>query len=183
MKSLNPWKQLGKRYVFELYPHVKIRCDRVIQPDKTRSKYVVIERPDAAIPIAVTENEEIYLVRQWRYPVGKETLELPMGSVDKGELSLEAAKRELSEETGVTAKKWKELGKFHPATGIASNVAYVFLAEGLVEGQQKPESNEQITVSKYSYEKILELIKKGEIEDAFTITALWFYDKSRRYSS
>jgi len=175
----NPWKQLGKRYVFELHPFVKIRCDRVIQPDKTRGKYVVIERPDAAIPIAVTENDEIYMVRQWRYPVNKETLELPMGSVDKGEVPLAAAKRELMEETGIKAEDWKELGKFHPATGIASNMGFVFLARNLKLGKARPEANEEIKIEKYPYQEILELIRKGEIQDSFTISALWFFDKSR----
>jgi ADP-ribose pyrophosphatase len=172
----NPWKKISQRYVFELTPFVKVRRDTVIQPNGQRGLYAVVERADAVIVAAKKSDGHLVLVRQWRYAAGFLSWELPMGSVDKGETPEEAAKRELSEETGFKASKITKIGDFFPAGALSNNRAHVFLAEDLVAGEKKLESVEVGLISvDYSLEKIKKMIQQGEIKDAFSITALWYY--------
>ena len=103
-ESKNPWKLLGSKEIYK-DKRVRIRADNVIRPNKEKGVYVVVESSPGVIIAAVNENKEVALVRQWRYPQGKEYWELPAGHCDKEEDFLHAAKRELEEEAGILAKK------------------------------------------------------------------------------
>ena len=173
-----PWKQLSKKYVFELKPHFKVRRDMVIRSDGKKVKYALLEYPDTAVVVAADSRGKIYLVRLWRYPLGMEQLELPMGAANPGEAVKTAAIRELREETGIKAKKMEEIGMFYPSPGKSGGRAYVFVAHDIDESGKEFDKTEITAVEKYSFEEIAEMIRSGMIRDAFTIAAMWYYEKT-----
>lgn len=173
-----PWKQLSKRYVFELKPHLKVRRDMVIRSDGKKVKYALLEYPDTAVIVAVDGEKKICLVRLWRYPLGLEQLELPMGSANSGEAVKTAAIRELKEETGIKVKKVTEIGMFYPSPGKSGGKAYVFVASDIDESEGEFDKTEITAVEKYSFDEIAKMIKAGTIKDAFTIVAMWYYEKA-----
>ncbi len=171
-----PWQKISQRYVYEHYPFIKVRRDSVIQPNGEKGKYTVGERPDAVFIIAETEKKEIYLVKQWRYPLDKETLEIPAGGVNKGESPKAAAIRELAEEVSLKASSWEKLGEAYPSPSFIKNKGFIFLARKLEKINYPADPTERdMKIYKFSYEKIVEMIKSGKIEDVFSISALWYY--------
>lgn len=154
-------------------PFMRIREDDVIRPNGVRAPYFVLERGQFSIIIPLTKKNEIYLVGQYRYAVDFYSWEFPMGFVE-GLKPLAIARQELKEETGLIAKKWDLLGKFHVAPGHSSQKAYVFVAQDLVEGEKEPEENEFLEVKKVSLNQVGEMIKKGKILDGPTIVAYHF---------
>lgn len=173
-----PWKQISKRYVFELSPHVKVRRDLVLRPDGCKVKYAVLEYPETAVIVPVGKDGKIFMVRLWRYPLNKEELELPMGSADAGESLESAARRELREETGLAAREIKELGMFYPSPGKSGSAARVYLARGLSGKPCVTDKNEITGVEAHNLKEIKEYIKEGVIRDAFTIAAMCYYEQT-----
>ena len=120
-------------------------------------------------------DEKILFVKQWRQPVKTYTLELPMGTLEIDENSIEAADREFREETGFRAKKYSSLGSYFVAPGYSSEKTEFFLAEDLVESALLPDEDEEIYLEKYSLDNALDLITKQIIVDQSTICALLLY--------
>ena len=179
MKRKNPWKKLSQRYVYEHDPFMKVRRDLVIQPDGKKGKYTVVERPDAVVIVAKTKQGKFYLVKQWRYPLNRNSLGFPVGGIVDGEVPKTTAIRELAEEVGIKASFWKEIGNYYPSPGIINNMVYVFLAEGLKKIEHPADDTEKdIVVRQYSQNQLTKMIKEGKIKDAITITALWYYEAS-----
>jgi len=133
-ESKNPWKLLGSK---ELYKdkRVRIRTDEVIRPNKEKGTYIVVELIPCVAIAAVNDKMEIVLVRQWRYPQGKEYWELPAGGCDEGEDFLHAAKRELTEETGISAKRWTDMGPVEQRADRTNDTERMFLAQDLTIGE------------------------------------------------
>lgn len=173
-----PWKQISKRYVFELAPHLKVRRDFVLRPDGQKVKYAVLEYPETAVIVPVGKDGKVFMVRLWRYPLGREELELPMGSADHGEPLGSAARRELLEETGLKAREMKELGMFYPSPGKSGGAARVYMASGLSGKPCVSDKNEITAVEAHTSADIKKYIKEGLIRDAFTITAMWYYEQT-----
>ena len=122
----------------------------------------------------MNDKKEIYLIGQFRYTTSMYSLEIPAGNSD-GHKPLVAAKRELKEEAGLTAKSWKLIGKFQSANGFLSEMGYVYLATDLKETSDNKQSEEGIqTVMKLPLKKILKMIASGEITDAQTIAAIQY---------
>jgi|TARA_B100000949_G_C14258365_1_gene441640 ADP-ribose pyrophosphatase len=120
-------------------------------------------------------DEKILFVKQWRQPVKTYTLELPMGTLEIDENSIEAADREFREETGFRAKKYSSLGSYFVAPGYSSEKTEFFLAENLFESALLPDEDEEIYLEKYSLDNALDLITKQIIVDQSTICALLLY--------
>ena len=120
-------------------------------------------------------DEKILFVKQWRQPVKTYTLELPMGTLEIDENSIEAADREFREETGFRAKKYSSLGSYFVAPGYSSEKTEFFLAENLYESALLPDEDEEIYLEKYSLDNALDLITKQIIVDQSTICALLLY--------
>jgi ADP-ribose pyrophosphatase len=180
MKQKKPWKKLSQRYVYEHDPFIKVRRDLVIQPDGKKGKYTVVERPDAVVIVAKTKQGKFYLVKQWRYPLNRNSLGFPVGGIVDGEVPKTAAIRELAEEAGIKASSWKEIGSWYPSPWIINTTAYVFLAEGLRKIEHSADATEKdIIVRQYSYNQLTKMIKEGKIKNAFTIIALWYYEASK----
>lgn len=150
----------------------KVQVDDVTRPNGKRGEYNIVVSPPASFIIPEDSDGDIYLIRQYRYAIGKNSIELPAGSTEGGD-PLETAKRELQEETGLVAKKWEKLGSFYSANGLLHEKAYVYLATELKQTGQHEQEEEGIDkLYKFSLDKILEMIKNGEIEDGQTISSM-----------
>lgn len=137
----------------------------------------VIERHDTISVFPVTPNNEIYLVSQYRYNLGKVTLEAMSGFVDPGETSLAAAKRELREETGITAKEWKNFNNYHLAASVITTTNHLFLAWDLEQGIATPMEDEQIEVVKLPLHEVIEKVLIGQINHSSTMIGILMLEK------
>ena len=116
----------------------------------------------------VDDKKRILLVKQYRLPAKQYLWELPAGRIDEGENALQAAKRELIEETGYRAKKWSKLGEFYASPGFLAEKMTIYLATGLTAGEKKPMEDERIETRWFKWREIDKAIEKGEILDAKT---------------
>lgn len=150
----------------------EIHKDKVkIANGEIRNREVIIH--SGGVTIAAEHDGKILLVKQYRYGAGTVLYELPAGKLDKqNEDVLSAAKRELEEETGYTAKKWTSLGYIYTTPAICSEKLYLFFAQDLVAGKPHPDEDEFIEYFEIEKEKVFEMIKTGEISDAKTLSAL-----------
>lgn len=132
-------------------------------------KRSVIRHPGSAVMMPVDEKNRVLLVRQYRLPADQYLWELPAGKIDAGENALQAAKRELIEETGLRAKKWKKLAFFYPSPGYVGESMTIYLATELTEGAAEPMEDERIETKWFSKKELRELIKSNKITDAKTM--------------
>jgi ADP-ribose pyrophosphatase len=138
-------------------------------------KRAVVRHAGSAVMMAVDEKKRILLVRQYRLPAEKDMWELPAGKVDDGEKPLQAAKRELIEETGYQAKQWTKLASFWVSPGYVQERMTIFLATGLQEGKATPMDDERIEARWFKSKKLAEMIRDGKIEDAKTIVGYFMW--------
>ncbi len=159
-------REIYKGRVFRVY------LDRVeLENGKMTSREIVRHHGGACI-LALTEGQEVYLVRQFRYAFGRTLWELPAGKLEEGEDPLEAAKRELREECGVTARTWRDLHPILPTVGYDDETIYLFLATDLQPAEMQLDEGEFLTPEKLPLAKALEMVESGEIQDGKTVAAL-----------
>jgi ADP-ribose pyrophosphatase len=132
-------------------------------------KRSIVRHPGSAVMMAVDENDRVLLVKQFRLPAEQYLWELPAGRLDSGESPLQAAKRELREETGFDAKQWTELVSFWPSPGYVQEKMTIFLAQDLTEGKQEPMEDERIEIRWFEHEELARMIRSGEILDGKTL--------------
>lgn len=169
------WQALDSRVVYE-NRWIRVREDQVVRPDGQEGIYGVVEMASPAVfVVALTEADEVVLVAQERYTIGRRSLEVPAGASD-GEEPLLAAQRELREETGLLAAEWRALGRMNALNGIANAPELVFLATGLTPAPGGDERDaEGITeVLRVPFAEVLRMVAAGEIVDGETIAALAF---------
>jgi ADP-ribose pyrophosphatase len=138
----------------------------------------VVRHAGSAVMMAVDEKKCMLLVRQFRLPAMKKMWELPAGKVDDGEKPLQAARRELIEETGYRARKWERLGSFFVSPGYVQERMHIYLATGLIEGDATPMDDEDIETRWFTAREVERMIHAGTLDDAKTITG-YFLWKSR----
>jgi len=166
------WKKLGSRTVFE-NPWMRVHEDRVINPGGGENQYGWVHFRNCAIGILPLDDQgNTWLVGQYRYTLGEYSWELPMGGAPLGEEPLDAARRELKEETGLSADRWTELMRVHTSNSITDEVGIVFVAEGLTEGETAFEETEDLTIRKLPLTDALTLVLDGEITDAISVAAI-----------
>lgn len=176
----NPWRTLATRVVYE-NPWIRVREDDVLRPDGKPGIYGVVETRLATGVVALTDDDEVYLVGQYRYPLDCYSWEIIEGGSDEGESALDAAIRELREEAGLEAEHWEELGPEIHLTNCHSNErGYLFLARGLRDVGASPDGTEELALKKLPLEQALRMVDTGEITDAMTIMALLRLDRARR---
>lgn len=129
----------------------------------------VVRHLGSAVMMAVDAKGRILLVRQFRLPAAKYLWELPAGRLDAGETPLAAARRELREETGVRARKWKRLARFWPSPGYVGEKMTIFLATDLTQGEPQPMEDERIECRWFTRAELDRMIRAGKIEDGKTI--------------
>lgn len=159
-------KRLSSEPIFDgVLLHV--RKDEVELPNGHKAVREWIQHPGASAVIPLLPDNQIILVRQFRYPVGQVTLEVPAGKLDKvGEDPIECAKRELSEETGYTAGKYWKLTTIATTVGFSNEYIHLYAASDLTPGKIHPDSDEFINVVKIPLTAALQMVETGKIFDA-----------------
>lgn len=174
----NPWRTLSAREVYD-NPWIRVREDSVIRPDGEEGIYGVVHFKNRAIGVLALEGEEVYLVGQYRYPLGQYSWEIPEGGCAEDEDPLEAAKRELEEETGLRARHWQKLGEAHLSNSVSDESAIWFVATALTQGEHRPEGTEQLQVRRVPLREALRMSLAGEITDALSLLAIMHYHLTR----
>ena len=143
--------------------------DHVVDPSGFEIHRAIVQHPGSAVMMAVDTRKRILLVRQYRVPARAYLWELPAGKLDAGETPLQAARRELIEETGYRAKHWKKLVTFYPSPGFVAEKMTIFLATGLTAGQATPMDDERIETRWFTSKEIERTILSGKIVDGKTM--------------
>ena len=167
------WKRLSSRTVFE-NDWMEVREDHVINPGGGENQYGHVHFKNRAVAIVPLDAEyNTWLVGQERYTLDAWSWEVPMGGAPLTEEPLAAAKRELREETGLSAGRWTEIMRLHPSNSITDEIGYVYLAEDLSEGETAFEETEALEVRKLPLETAVQMARDGEITDAISVAALF----------
>lgn len=170
-ETFNPWRTTSSKEVYE-NDWIRVREDAVVRPDGLPGVYGVVHFKNVAVGVLAVEGDEVYLVGQYRYPLGAYFWEIPEGGCPEGEDPLEAAKRELEEETGLRAERWVRGGEAHLSNSVSDEYAVWFLATGLTQGEQRPEGSERITVRRVKLDEALSMALGGRITDALSLLAI-----------
>jgi 8-oxo-dGTP pyrophosphatase MutT (NUDIX family) len=164
------WQTIKRRRIYQ-NPWITVREDIVLRPDGSVGRYGIVEANDAASIVAIQDNG-LCLVQQYRPSWGKRVWELPCGGIHKGESGLRAAKRELLEESGITAKKWKRLGLIESNDPVV-NRFHLFLAQDLSFADPKRDRSEADMKSKmWKYSDYKKALLGGAIRDDMTIACV-----------
>ena len=168
------YRTLSSRYIYRGH-NIRLRVDDVALPSGRETVREVIEHDGAVVIVAIDEEKNVLLVRQFRHAADKDLLELPAGGIDPGETPEMTARREMQEETGYVPGKLERLGGFYSAPGYATEYLHLFLATGLTPSRLVAEDTEEIKLIKTSLSEARKLIRTEEIQDAKTIAGLLFY--------
>jgi 8-oxo-dGTP pyrophosphatase MutT (NUDIX family) len=171
MVMQNPWRTLGSRTIYR-NSWLTLREDRVIRPDGAEGIYGVVEILPSCGIVAINEDNQIALVGQWRYVHNKYSLEIPTGGSEQGETPLDAAKRELLEETGLTARDWTALGTVDNSNGVTTDTAHLFLARNLTTGPPVPQGDEQVELRWMPFADAVLSVMNGEITESVSVAAI-----------
>jgi ADP-ribose pyrophosphatase len=152
-----------------------VRRDQVIEPSGIEATRDWIVHPGSVVVLPVFPDGRILMIRQYRYATGQFMWELVAGHKEKGESPVEGARRELLEETGYSARRFKKLIEIYPSPGMLSERMDIFLAEGLTEGTAQPEEDEKITLRILTLDEIKRWIQAGKIRDAKSVSGLLCY--------
>jgi 8-oxo-dGTP pyrophosphatase MutT (NUDIX family) len=170
--KLNPWVTKSSRVVYR-NSWISVREDEVLRPDGKPGIYGVVDLRPSICVVAMNDRDEVVLVGQWRYTLGRYSWEAPRGGSYPGETDmLVAAQRELAEETGTLAAQWQVLGPVDICNGVANDVQTLFLATGLSETSQNLDPEEDITVRWVPFSEALAMAMDGRITEVCTIAAL-----------
>jgi ADP-ribose pyrophosphatase len=156
-------------------PVFGIRRDEVIEPSGVRATREVITHPGSVVVLPVLPDGQILLIRQYRHATRQYLWELVAGRIDAGETPKAAAARELIEETGYRAKRFRVFLDVFPTPGFLEERMFILLAEGLTAGQAEPEEDEKIISRAYNRKQLEEMIRSGKLRDAKSIAGILFY--------
>lgn len=167
-----PWRRLGRRVAYQ-NPWLTVWHDDVIRPDGAPGIYGVVHFANRAIGIlALDEEDRVLLVGQHRYPLAAYTWEIPEGGGGLDESPLEAARRELAEETGFRAGSWRELGRAALSNSVTDELAVFFIATELRAGAAAPEGTEELQTRWVPFDEAVAMTLDGRIDDALSTLAI-----------
>ncbi len=171
-EEINPWQTLKEKKVYE-NNWISLTEYDVINPSGGAGIYGKVHFKNMAIGIVpLDEENNIWLIGQYRYAINKYSWEIPEGGCLLGTDPLVTAKRELLEEAGLVAKEWKQLIHFHLSNSVCDEEGYIFVARQLEQHSAAPEETEQLAIKKVPFEEAFQMMEQGIITDAITIMAL-----------
>ncbi|MDR0861567.1 MAG: NUDIX hydrolase [Oscillospiraceae bacterium] len=151
---------------------IAVREDTVELDNASRAERIIVEHPGGVAVVAVKDGGSVIMVTQFRYAFAKELLEIPAGKLERGEIPLECAQRELSEETGYSAATWVSLGAMYPSPGYCEETLHLFLATDLQRGEAHPDEDEFLSVSAVPFSELERMILANELPDGKTVCGL-----------
>jgi ADP-ribose pyrophosphatase len=165
----------------------RVTHDSIVEPGGRRNEREVIRHNGSVVILALDNAKNkrdpwIVMERQYRHAAGRFLWELPAGKIDEGEEPLAAAQRELIEETGYRAKKWRPLVEYFASPGFLSESMKIFVAEDLKAGDAQPEEDEEIELRLVKMSEVLKMIERGAIMDGKTLSSVLLYDRLKRSS-
>lgn len=173
----NPWKTLSTEEKYD-NPWINLREDKVINPAGGNGIYGVVHFKNKAIGIIpIDENGNTWLVGQYRYALNEYCWEIPMGGGPLDIDILDSAKKELKEETGLSAKKWINICRIHTSNSATDEEGFIFLAQELTLGETEFEDTEDIKVWKLPLKNAIQMVMDGKITDAISIAGLLKVEK------
>jgi ADP-ribose pyrophosphatase len=158
----NPIRRTASRQIYEGRV-VRLREDSVVLPLGTQTIYEYVEIKHGASTLAIEENGDVWLVREWKYAIGRPSLEVVSGGIEPGEQAIDAAQRELREEAGLAAREWIPMGHVDPFTTMLSCPNHLFLARGLTAVEREPEEAEVMEVLRLPLHQAVDLVLKGDV--------------------
>jgi len=168
----NPWKKIGTKIVYE-NPWISVREDEVIQPRGGKGIYGVVNFKNKAIGIIpIDEYGNTWLVGQYRYPLNEYSWEIPMGGGLLKIPLLEAAQKELREETGLEANKWTPILRIHTSNSVTDEEGFVFLAEELTQKETEFEDTEVLQIKKLPFKEVFYMAMNDEITDSISLAGI-----------
>jgi 8-oxo-dGTP pyrophosphatase MutT (NUDIX family) len=170
--AISPWRRHSRRTAYE-NAWIQVHHDEVTRPDGQPGIYGVVHFRNRAIGVvAIDDRDRVILVGQYRYPLDRYSWEIPEGGVPFDEDSLEGARRELREETGIEAASWREIATLDLSNSISDEVGLLYLATDLTDGDAAPEGTEELRLSRVPFEEVMAMVDRGEIPDAMSQLAL-----------
>lgn len=154
---------------------LNVRTDTVELPNGNVAFREMVEHSGGAAVLAVDDDNNIYLVKQYRYPYDEVIYEIPAGKLSKDELPLDCARRELTEETGITAREISLINTIYPSPGYTDEKLYIYLAKDLSYGETNLDLDEFVELEKLPFTKALEMVNLGIIKDCKTVVAIYNY--------
>ncbi len=168
----NPWTIKGKKKIYE-NKWITLTEYAVLNPSGREGVYGKVHFKNVAIGVvALDDDEQIWLVGQFRFTLDQYSWEIPEGGAPVGTDPLESAQRELKEETGLTAVNWKQLQTMHLSNSVSDELAIIYLATDLQEGEAEPEETEKLLSKKVSLEEAWQMVENGMITDSMTVAAI-----------
>lgn len=164
-------KQINSQSVFE-GKIIRVTVDEVTLENGATSKREVVHHNGGAGIVALNEKGEIALVRQYRYALGKELVEIPAGKIEKGEDPMHTAMRELEEEAGCTASRFTPFGQVIPTCGYCTEIIYLYLATCLAQSKQNLDADEFVDIFWMPLPQAAQLVLDGEITDSKTVSGI-----------
>ena len=172
MKSLYSEKELNSNLKFD-GKCITVKTYDVELSNGEKSYREIVHHPGGVVVVAQKDKNTILMVKQYRFAIKQESLELPAGRLEKGENPDDAIKRELEEETGYNAMIWKSLGYIYTSPGVFDEKLYLYYATDLSFNRQHPDENEIIDYFEYNIDEILTKIDSGEINDSKTLCGIY----------
>ena len=171
-RVIGPWRRRGRRVAYA-NPWITVWHDDVARPDGSPGIYGVVHFANLAVgAVALDAEDRVLLVGQHRYALDAYSWEIPEGGVPAGEDPLEGARRELREETGTVADRWREIGRFHLSNSVTDEAGILYLATDLAQQAAAPEATEELEVRRVPFTDALAMTLDGRITDAMTILAI-----------
>jgi ADP-ribose pyrophosphatase len=158
---------------------IKVAVDTTTTPDGQTIRRDVIMHPGAVVILPVLDRDHVVLLRNHRFVIGETLWEAPAGTIEPGEPLQTCAERELAEETGYIAAKWRSLGYLYASPGVMDEKLHLFIAEQLTPGKATPEPDEELHPVTVKFDEAIRMCLNGEIKDAKTITSLLLWEKIR----
>jgi 8-oxo-dGTP pyrophosphatase MutT (NUDIX family) len=168
----NPWKSLSAKVQYE-NRWIRVIEHQVINPSGGEGIYGVVQFKHLAVGIVPLENGDIWLVGQYRFPLGRYSWEIPEGGGGRTEDPLATAQRELREETGMTADHWEVIVKMDLSNSVSDEEGIIYLARGLHTGQAEPEETELLALRRVPLEEAFAMVEREEIRDSLSVAAIY----------